>query len=170
MPPFGPCTPQRRDDADIRRPPIVLSARDHARLQAIALNALLDNPRVAGPLLEEIDRAEILPDGVTVLDRVCLGAWVKYREAESHAIRTVRIVETEEHTDDRALWVLSPLGVALIGMAAGQSIVASDHRGSEQLLTVLSVEAPRDRASPGARVRRPSNLSFPQLRSRWRPQ
>jgi regulator of nucleoside diphosphate kinase len=107
-----------------------------------------------------------LPDNVTPSCRVCLGAWVKYREAESHTIRTVRIVETEEHTDDRALWVLSPLGVALIGMAAGQSIVASDHRGFEQLLTVLSVEAPRDPASPGARVRRPSNLSIPHLRSR----
>jgi regulator of nucleoside diphosphate kinase len=170
MTPFSPCAPRHRDEADIRRPPIVLSAHDHARLQAIALNALLDNPRVAGPLLEEIDRAEIVPNSVTVPDRVCLGAWVKYREAESHTIRTVRIVETEEHTDDRDLWVLSPLGVALIGMAAGQSIVASDHRGSEQLLTVLSVETPRAPASPGARLRRPSNLPSPHRRSRWRPQ
>lgn len=161
-------TPQT-GDADIRRPPIVLNARDHVRLQAIALNALLDNPRVAGPLLEEIDRAEVLPDNLTAPDRVCLGAWVKYREAESHRIRTVRIVETVDHVDDRDLWVLSPLGVALIGMAAGQSIVASDHRGSEQLLTVLSVETPRDPTSPGPRIRRLSTAR-PHRRFRWRPQ
>ena len=51
-------------EALLRRPPIVLSAADREHLQAIALNALLSNPRVAGSLLEEIDRAELQPDDV----------------------------------------------------------------------------------------------------------
>lgn len=132
------------DAAELRRPRIVLSAADRERLQAIALNALLANPRVAGPLLEEIDRAEHQSDDIRSPERVRLGSWVKYRDAARLETRMVRIVETARPESDFELNVLSPLGVALIGMAAGQSILASDHRGSEWLLQVLAVTRPHD--------------------------
>ena len=131
-----------RDGAHLRKPPIVLSLADRERLQVIALNALLDNPRVAGPLLEEIDRAEVLPDEIQAPDRVRLGSWVEYCDAGRRETRKVRIVETARRNSELELCVLSPLGVALIGMAAGQSIIASDHRGSEWLLQVVGVTRP----------------------------
>jgi regulator of nucleoside diphosphate kinase len=132
------------DDAHLRRPRIVLGAADREHLQAIALNALLANPRVAGPLLDEIDRAEHPPDDAQSPDRVRLGSWVKYRDADRRETRTVRIVEAARPDNNFELSVLSPLGVALIGMAAGQSIIASDRRGSEWLLQVLGVTRPHD--------------------------
>ena len=132
------------DAAHLRRPRIVLSATDRERLQAIALNALLANPRVAGSLLEEIDRAEHQPDDVRSPERVRLGSWVEYRDADRRESRMVRIVERAQSENDFELSVLSPLGVALIGMAAGQSIIASDRRGSEWLLEVLGVTRPHD--------------------------
>ena len=134
----------RDDDTHLRRPRIVLSADDREHLQAIALNALLANPRVAGPLLEEIDRAEHQVDDVRSPDRVRLGCWVKYRDADRRETRMVRIVETARPGSSFEVSVLSPLGVAMIGMAAGQSIIASDRRGSEWLLQVLGVTRPHD--------------------------
>src|SRR6478735_1406345 len=88
--------PRSGDDAThLRRPRIVLSASDRERLQAIAFNALLANPRVAGSLLEEIDRAEHQPDDLRTPDRVRLGSWVQYRDADRRETRLVRIVGTE---------------------------------------------------------------------------
>jgi regulator of nucleoside diphosphate kinase len=132
------------DAAHLRRPRIVISAADRERLQAIALNALLINPRIAGLLLEEIDRAEHQPEEVRSPERVRLGSWVEYHDGEGGETRTVRIVERAQPENDFDLDVLSPLGVALIGMAAGQSIIASDRRGSEWRLEVVGVTCPHD--------------------------
>lgn len=132
------------EDAHLRRPRIVLSAADREHLQAIALNALLANPRVAGPLLDEIDRAQHQPDDARSPGRVRLGSWVKYRDADRRETRMVRIVERARPENNFELSVLSPLGVALIGLATGQSIIASDRRGSEWLLQVLGVTRPHD--------------------------
>ena len=41
-----------------RYPPMVLSVSDHRRLQIIALETLMSDPRNAGALLDEIDRAD----------------------------------------------------------------------------------------------------------------
>jgi regulator of nucleoside diphosphate kinase len=134
------------DDAHLRRPRIVLSAADRAHLQAIALNALLANPRVAWPAARGNRSRRAPADDVQAPERVSLGSWVKYRDAGRRETRKVRIVETARPDSDLELCVLSPLGVALMGMAAGQSIIASDRRGSEWLLQVLDVTRPRDEA------------------------
>jgi regulator of nucleoside diphosphate kinase len=131
----------------LRRPRIVLSVAERERLQVIALNALLGNPRAAGLLLDEIDRAEVLPDDVETPGRVRLGSWVKYRDVDRRETRRVLIVETARPDRDLELCVLSPLGVALIGLAAGQSIIASDRRGSEWRLQVLGVTRPHGAGS-----------------------
>jgi transcription elongation GreA/GreB family factor len=138
------------DEVCLRRPPIVLSAADREHLQAIALNALLANPRVAGPLLDEIDRAEPPPEGAQAPDRVRLGSWVEYRDGDQCETRTVRIVETAHPENNLEFSVLSALGVALIGMAPGQSIIASDRLGSEWLVQVLRVTRPHERQSDAA--------------------
>lgn len=137
----------RPSGAHLRRPRIVLSASDHEQLQAIALNALLANPRVAGFLLEEIDRAEVLHDAGGTSNRVRVGSRVEYRDANRRETHEVLIVETASPGSDLELGVLTPLGVALIGLAAGQAIIASDRRGSEWLLEVLQV-TPRSERLP----------------------
>jgi regulator of nucleoside diphosphate kinase len=139
--------PAQRDEAlRLRKPPIMLNVADRERLEVIALNALLQNPRIAGLLLDEIDRAEVLPDDVPGPDRVGLGSWVRYRDMDNGETRSVRIVETTRSDRELELCVLSPLGVALIGMAAGQSIIASDRRGTEWLVQVLGVTRSHDAA------------------------
>jgi regulator of nucleoside diphosphate kinase len=133
--------------APVHRPQIALNVADRERLQVIALNALLQNPRLAGLLLDEIDRAEILQDDVLTQDRVGLGSWVTYRDLRQGETRSALIVETADADRDLEIGVLSPFGVALIGLAPGRTIVASDRRGTEWLLQVLRVT----RANPASR-------------------
>jgi len=133
----------RPDQAALRRPPLLLSRGDHERLQSIAMGGLLKDPRLAGSLLEEIDRAEILADDRPAADYVGLGSSVEFRDLERPGTRKVRIVEKARADDDIELSVLSPLGVALIGLGVGACIVASDRRGSEWVLRVVGVTAPR---------------------------
>jgi regulator of nucleoside diphosphate kinase len=135
-----PADPTGGGDAlRLRKPPIMLNIADRERLEVIAFNALLQNPRIAALLLDEIDRAEALPAGDPAQDHVGLGSWVRYRDIDRGQMRSVRIVKTARPDRELELGVLSPLGVALIGLAAGQSIIASDRRGTEWLVEVLSV-------------------------------
>jgi regulator of nucleoside diphosphate kinase len=133
----------RADEAALRRPRLLLSRGDHERLQLIAMGGLLKDPRLAGSLLEEIDRAEILADDGPASDHVGLGSSVEFRDLERPGTHKVRIVEKACADDDVELSVLSPLGVALIGLGVGARIVASDRRGSEWVLRVVGVTAPR---------------------------
>jgi len=98
---------------DIRRPHIVLSLDDIDQLQAIAFSALMRAPRLAGALLEEVGRASIVSE-------------------PRMASRADRL--------DGDLPVLSPLGIALIGMGVGQTGLIPDRRGGERRLRVLQVE------------------------------
>ena len=51
------------NDSKALRPPLVLSAEDHARLVALAGVMARRNPLIARLLLEEADRAEVMPAG-----------------------------------------------------------------------------------------------------------
>lgn len=126
-----------------RRPPITLCASDRRTLERAALAALLSAPRIAGPLLEEIERAAIVADEILAPDVVRLGSWVIYREEVSGAVRRARLVSPPAGEALGELSVLSADGAALIGLRAGQSIRWCDRLGAERLLTVVG-PAPGD--------------------------
>lgn len=120
------------------RPPVLLSLSDYQQLTAAALNALLDAPRMAGALLEEIDRASVTPDNALPPTVARLGSWVEFVEGEKGGeVRCGRLVLGSAHPD--GLSVLSPTGAALIGLRSGETILWPDRRGSEQRLTLLRV-------------------------------
>lgn len=129
----------------LRRPPIVLSSDDTDRLQSIAFAALLSAPRLAGALLEEVGRASIVSDARMASRHAGLGSQVRYWDEATDAVLDVRLVDPR--SADRLggdLPVLSPLGIALIGMGVGQTGPIPDRRGGARRLRVLQVE----RAAP----------------------
>jgi regulator of nucleoside diphosphate kinase len=128
-----------------RRPPIAISPRDHAHLQCLAMTSLLDAPRTAGPLLDEVDRADIVDEVALSSDVVRIGSWVEFADDLTGEVREVRLV-TPPVPDDAAgeISVLSSVGAALIGLTAGQSILWSDRVGSERIITVLRVRRDLD--------------------------
>jgi regulator of nucleoside diphosphate kinase len=129
-----------------RYPPIVLSVSDHRRLQIIALETLMSDPRNAGALLDEIDRADVVEDALIDERVVRLGDLVSYRDGltgERHLAQLVdRLVDIPGAA---ALSVRSSSGAALVGLRVGQSILWADRLGTERIYTILSVD--RDQAT-----------------------
>ncbi|HEY8003443.1 MAG TPA: hypothetical protein VIE16_04405 [Phenylobacterium sp.] len=120
-----------------RRPPIVLCQSDRAALERTALLGMLEAPRIAGPLLEEVDRAAVVPDDRLESDRVRLGSFVIYRDEAVGQEFSTRLVEDRRPGAVDELSILSSDGAALVGLRVGQSILWGDGRGVERLITVL---------------------------------
>ena len=126
-----------------RRPPILLARSESGVLERAAIEGLLNAPRLAGALLDELRRAQVIDDEALGPDVVRLGSRVTFREGECGDLRTVRLIapcEVHRGADDES--VLSSTGAALLGLRAGQSILWADRVGGEQVLTVVSVSPP----------------------------
>jgi regulator of nucleoside diphosphate kinase len=138
-------------------PPIILRASDADRLYAIALDALLKDPRWAAGLLDELHRASVAPDDQVGAEVAGIGSHVAFVDqlvAPEH-VRRAQLVLPEEADGDEKLSVLSDFGAALLGLAPGQSIVWPDRRGGTEHLTVLAVQSPErgyEASCAGARM------------------
>ena len=122
------------------RPPIHLLASESDIIGNLALQAEHRQPVIAAMLLTEIERAEIhsagtLPDGV-----VTLGAEVDFLDERSHQLRTVRLVlPGEANIALGRISILTPMGAALYGLSAGQSIFWPDLEGQDRRIRIVAV-------------------------------
>lgn len=124
-----------------RAPDIVIGHEDHERLAALADAALDTSPEVAETLLSELERAKLVADGRVPDTIVRMGSEVEYEAADGR--RRVRLVYPAD-ADIAAgrVSVLTPIGTALLGLSAGQSIRWTKRDGRIETLTVLAVWAP----------------------------
>lgn len=133
------------------RPRIVISARDHARLLALAENAAARNSsEVAEYLSEELTRAEVVSDADCSNHVAQMGSTVTYRDDTSGRTRTVQLVyPADANIDQQRISILTPIGAALIGLRPAQSIAWPSPTGGFGSLTVLDVssEAAADTAA-----------------------
>ncbi|MEQ8346136.1 MAG: nucleoside diphosphate kinase regulator [Sneathiellaceae bacterium] len=121
-------------------PPVVLDALHVDRLEALADGARRRQPVVAQRLMHEIMRATVLPSGEMPADVVNLGSEVAFRDESTDALHTVVLVMPEEaDIGRRQVSVLTPIGAALIGLAAGASFTWATPGGVARRLTVTSV-------------------------------
>jgi len=129
---------------DIRRdltPPLTLGQADHAKLSALGEAGLDRNPALAETLLTELDRAKVVPDGKLPEGVVRMGSRVTY-QTNAGAEQTVTLVyPVDADIEQGRVSVMTPIGVALIGLKAGQSITWRDRSDKRHKLTILSVEA-----------------------------
>ena len=95
-------------------------------------------------LLEELDRAEILPSYEIPADAVTMGATVGFVVEETGERRTVELVYPRDaDIAEGRISILTPMGAGLIGLRVGQTISWPDLSGHERLLTIESVSRPR---------------------------
>ena len=128
-----------------KQPRITLTADDHDRLSALVRAATGTMPEVASCLAEELDRASILPRGQAAEDIVCIGSQLEYRDEAAGTVRTVTLVYPgEADISQGKVSVLTPIGIALIGLKAGQSITWETRNGTVRELTLLGVRQPQD--------------------------
>ncbi|NKX75602.1 nucleoside diphosphate kinase regulator [Tritonibacter mobilis] len=123
-----------------RRPRVVIGADCLGRLEALAEGAIQRNPDLADRLLDEIGRARIVPAAKLPQNVVAIGRAVTYRDETTGQDKTVIPVYPEEADIARGrISILTPIGVALIGLAEGASLHWDTRDGERRILTVLHV-------------------------------
>jgi regulator of nucleoside diphosphate kinase len=125
-------------------PPITLKESDAERVYSIAMAAMLRNPRSAAGLLDELNRAIVVPDEHASADVAGIGSIVEFvdHRVSPERLTRVQLVMPEDAKGSDKLSILSDFGAALIGLAPGQSIVWPDRRGGTERLTVVRVRSP----------------------------
>jgi regulator of nucleoside diphosphate kinase len=123
-----------------KRPEIQVTAGDYDRLAALADAAADAFPAVADFLADELERARII-DAAEAKGAVQMHSTVTYRDTESGEEHTVTLVYPDEaDIEVGRLSVLTPVGVALIGLRKGQTITWVTPSGKPRNLTVVRVE------------------------------
>lgn len=118
-------------------------------LSRIAEGASDTMPELAAELSLELDRARILPEGRNSAEHVRIGSSVTYRDETTGKEATVTLVWPQDaDIAARKISVVTPIGVALIGMASGRSIDWTTRSGEVKRLTVIEVRDPLDLREP----------------------
>ncbi|TCO68703.1 nucleoside diphosphate kinase regulator [Rhodovulum euryhalinum] len=123
-----------------RRPRVVIGADCLGRLEALAEGAIQRNPDLADRLLSEIGRARIVPAAELPPNVVAIGRAVTYRDETTGQEKSVTPVYPEDADIARGrISILTPIGVALLGLAEGASLHWDTRDGERRVLTVLHV-------------------------------
>ena len=133
------------------RPPIHLLAAESDMIASLALQAEHRYPAVAAMLLEEIERAELHEAATLPETAVTLGSEIDFIDEKSSQLRTVELVLPAMANIARGrISILTPMGAALYGLNAGQSIDWPDLDGHPRRIRILRVRQPSESEPPAA--------------------
>jgi regulator of nucleoside diphosphate kinase len=119
----------------VSRPPVQMIDAEAEALTDLALSVERRMPAVSALLLREAERARLHSAARIPSDVVTMGSQVEFLDDSSDGRRTVTLVYPgEADIAEGRISILTPVGAALIGLRAGQSILWPDRR-----LTVLGV-------------------------------
>lgn len=122
------------------KPSLVVGDVDHRNLVSLALAMEKATPDVSEALLAELDRARVVPQGKVPPQAVRMGSSVIFRTNGAAERRVTLVVPGEADIDAGRISVMTPIGAALIGLSAGQSIQWRARDGRDQELTIVEVE------------------------------
>lgn len=127
-------------------PPITVSSEDAERLWTLSEVLRQRAPQVATFLEDELDRAEVVARADLAADIIRMGSRTRFRDEQTGIPAQATLVYPGQEDAERHLVsVLSPVGVALLGLCPGQSISFKLANGRMRQLTVLAVEnSPED--------------------------
>jgi regulator of nucleoside diphosphate kinase len=124
------------------KPSIAISQSDFARLSRLAEALARSNSELAEQLSSELVRAEVMDDSVHEREVVRMGSTLEY-ETESGSTRTVTLVfPQDEDISSGRVSILTPIGVALIGLSAGDSMTWRKRDGGVQRLKIVRLLKP----------------------------
>ena len=129
------------------KPNIVVSHSDQHRLTTLATGAMSRFPEVAGELLFEMDRAEIVAHEAIPTSVVQMGSWVVFSTDDGQTRRHRLVFPGDADIAAGRISILTPIGTALIGLSEGQSIAWKTRDGRSRRLTVVRVEQVTDEAA-----------------------
>lgn len=121
-----------------RKPAITTTRSDHERLYRLAESYLSKNPQVADELLAELDRARIVDDGRIAHDVVRMGSTLRFTSDLGEDRQVTLVFPGEADIAEGKVSIMTPIGAALIGLSAGQSI---DWRARDRRVHRLTLES-----------------------------
>lgn len=126
-----------------KRPRVILVDTEADTLTDLALAVENTKPAVSELLLQEIERATTRPRHKMPADVVTLDSWVEFVDERNGARRRVQLVlPRDADAEAGRISVLTPIGVGLLGLQAGESILWPDTGGHHRMLKVLEVTQP----------------------------
>ena len=131
-------------------PSLVVSEADYDRLFLLAERARQRTPEVADGLLAELGRARVVDDTAMPADAVRMGSAVRFAMDGGEPQDVVLVFPGEADIAQGRISILTPVGMALIGLSKGQRIAWTDAHGRSHELVVRAVRppAPVSAASP----------------------
>ena len=124
-------------------PPIKIRQADSERLVELAEAAAETSPATAEFLAGEIERATVVPDTALLAGIVGMESEVTFRDDVTGLQKRVTLVYPKSADIEAGrISVLTPIGAALIGLAAGQAISFVTPSGELRSLTVMDVRGP----------------------------
>jgi regulator of nucleoside diphosphate kinase len=121
---------------------LLVSATDYARLRALA---------AGHPLAEELDRAIVVPQDRVPEDLITMHSRLVYVDETAGMRREVELVYPEEaNATAGRVSILAPVGSALLGLSAGDTIDWEFPGGETRRLRVERVLQPRASGHPPA--------------------
>jgi regulator of nucleoside diphosphate kinase len=136
-----------------RKPSIAITRSDHERLTRLAESVTARNPELADELFAELDRARVVADKTLGPGVIRMGSSLRFSTDAGESRKVTLVFPGEADIAEGKISILTPIGAALIGLSAGQSIDWTARDGRTHQLTVESVEA------PGAAPERQGELS-----------
>jgi regulator of nucleoside diphosphate kinase len=123
-----------------RHPKITINADDLAHFEALAEGAMQRSPALADRLMEELGRARVVAPAKMPSTVVAIGSSVTYRDESNGVERTVTLVYPE-HADIALgrVSVMTPIGVALLGLTEGAAFHWDTRDNQRRMLTVIRV-------------------------------
>ena len=123
----------------MKKPPIIVDRIDHARLSRIA-NGLIDrNPELADELLAELERAKVRDARAVPADSVQIGRTVEFRLDDGAPRRVMLVYPADADVGTGRISVLTPVGVAMLGLSAGQTMEMTSNDRRSHRLTIDTV-------------------------------
>ena len=122
-----------------RKPAITITRTEHEKLVRLAEIRAAKGSETAEELLAELDRARIVDDRRIASGVVRMGSAVSYRTDAGEARTVLLVFPGEADIAEGKISVLTPIGAALIGLSASQSIDWTSRDGRVHRLTVEHV-------------------------------
>lgn len=133
-----------------RAPKVVINEAHITRFELLADAAWARFPELSDRLVDELSRARIVTPKKLPANVVDIGRLVTYRDDTTGEEHSVTPVFPEDADISKGLVsLMTPLGVALLGLAEGARFYWDARDGTRRPLTVIRV-APPDPDAPGA--------------------
>lgn len=126
----------------VRKPIITMTRSDHQRLSRLAESLSAKSSSAADQLFAELDRARVVADGRISTNIIRMGSRLRFTSDLGEDRVVTLVFPSEADIAENKISILTPIGTALIGLSAGQSIDWTARDGRIQRLTVERVDAP----------------------------